>query len=178
MGLFRNSFSVAILLLTDEAKLVNLKEALEIHTLNQLHPNPTYAEIVATCKRYDQSMEQQRVIQIFARHTQFQKGTSVLLPYHYEGQRAILLLSAGSARRSRRKLRKLKRAGRSRDFKRSHGESSKKTQSRPSNRGGDACYMCDSREHRAFGDRTDTDDSEKMKISTKRVTFYLKQVSP
>ena len=44
---------------TDEAKLAKLKEALEVNSLNQLwltislRTNPTYAEIVATCKRYD-----------------------------------------------------------------------------------------------------------------------------
>ena len=52
---------------TDEAKLAKLKEALDIPSLNQLwltislRTNPTYAEIVATCKRFDKAMEQQQI---------------------------------------------------------------------------------------------------------------------
>ena len=50
-----------------EARLAKLKEVLEIPSLNQLwltislRANPTYDEIVGTCKRYDKSMEQQRL---------------------------------------------------------------------------------------------------------------------
>ena len=65
---------------TDEAKLAKLKNALEIPSLNQLwltislRPDPTYAEIVGTCKRYDKAMEQQRVNSgIGEAHTQSQK---------------------------------------------------------------------------------------------------------
>ena len=51
---------------TPEARLSKLKEALEIPTLNQLWPrvmiNPTYDEIVATCKRCDRAMEQHVLI--------------------------------------------------------------------------------------------------------------------
>ena len=48
---------------TVEAKLAKLKEALEIPTLQDLWisialmDNPTYAGVVATCKRYDKAME-------------------------------------------------------------------------------------------------------------------------
>ena len=48
---------------TDEAKFAKLKEGLEIPTLTQLlttslRPNPTYAQRVDTCERYDKAMEQ------------------------------------------------------------------------------------------------------------------------
>ena len=63
----------------------------------------------------------------------------------------------------------LKRAGRSRDFKRSHGESSMKFQSRSSTRGRGECYVCGSKEHNSFKcpGRADTDDREKKKSSIK-----------
>ena len=56
---------------------------------------------------------------------------------------------------------------------RSHRESSKKVQSRAPARGRGAYYVCGSRKHRVFEclDRADTDDREKKKISTKRVTY-------
>ena len=52
---------------TAEARLAKLKEALEIPSLNQLRlsislrANPTYDEIVGTCKMYDKAVEQHRL---------------------------------------------------------------------------------------------------------------------
>ena len=65
------------------------------------------------------------------------------------------------------------RAGRSRDFKRSHRESPRKAPSHAPTRGRGPCYVCGSREHRAFEcpDRADTYDREKRNSSTKRTTF-------
>ena len=50
-------------------------EALEIPSLTQFKADPTYAEIVATCKRYDKAMEQQRAIFIVGKvHTVSEKA--------------------------------------------------------------------------------------------------------
>ena len=65
---------------------------------------------------------------------------------------------------------KLKRAGRIRDFKRSRRESPRKG---PPTRGRGPCYVCGSREHRAFEcpDRADLHDREKRKRSAERITI-------
>ena len=64
---------------TDAAKLAKLKEALEIPSLNQLwltislKVNPSYADIVSTCKRYDMRWSTSGLIWLWERHTQSQK---------------------------------------------------------------------------------------------------------
>ena len=71
---------------------------------------------------------------------------------------------------------KLKRAGRSRDFKRSPRESLRKVQSRTPARGRGAivvllCVWLQEASCFEFPDRAHTDDTEKKKSSKKRVTF-------
>ena len=68
---------------TVEARLAKLKEALEIPSLNQLwltiflRANPTYDEIVGTCKRYDKAMEQQRLNVVGEAHLNTDTGKVV-----------------------------------------------------------------------------------------------------
>ena len=161
---------------TDEAKLAKLKEALEIHSLNQLwltislRNNPTYAEIVATCKRYDKAMEQQQINSVIGEaHTVSEKVVVCSYPKCRKKDTAAQCW----IRKKEQEKAKLKRAGRSQDFKRSPRESLRKASSRTSTRGRGPCYVCGSGEHRAFEcpDRADSHDTEKRKSNTKRITF-------
>ena len=86
---------------TDASKLAKLKEALEIPSLNQLwltislKADPTYAEIVTTCKRYDKAVEQQHVnFDVGEAHTVSEK--TVVCSYPKSGKKGH---SAASRRR-------------------------------------------------------------------------------
>ena len=158
---------------TDEAKLAKLKEALEIPSLNQLwltislRTNPTYAEIVATCKRYDNAIEQQRINSVIGKaHTVSEKV--VVCSYPKCGKKGHTAAQCWMRKKEREKA-KLKRAGRSRDFKRCPRESPRKAPSSAPTRGRGPS----SREHRAFEcpDRADSHDRKKRKSRTKRITF-------
>ena len=68
---------------TAEARLAKLKEALEISSLNQLwltiflRANPTYDEIVGTCKRYDKAVERHRLNVVGEAHLNIDTGKVV-----------------------------------------------------------------------------------------------------
>ena len=80
-----------------------------------------------------------------------------------------------TVRKKEQKKAKLKRAGRSRDFKK---KSSKNFQSRLPARGRGACYVCGSKEHRALNVLAGhTQMTEKRRKAAQR-ELHLKQVSP
>ena len=101
---------------------------------------PTYATIVATCKRYDKALEQQRMNPVIGEaHTVSEKV--VVLSYPKCGEKGHTATQSWLHKREQEKA-KLKQAGRSKDFKKSHGESSKESYSRPLTGERSVCYMC------------------------------------
>ena len=116
-------------------------------------------------------MEQQRINSVIREaHTVSEKV--VVCSYPKCGKKGHTAAQCWMRKKEQEKA-KLKRAGRSRDFKRSPRESLRKASSRTPTRGRGPCYVCGSREHRAFEcpDRADSHDTEKRKSNTKRITF-------
>ena len=106
---------------TAEARLAKLKEALEIPSLNQLwltislRANPTYDEIVGTCKRYDKAMEQQRLNVVGEAHLNTDTG-KVVCSYPRCGKLGHTQANCWKKKKDQ-KTAQLKRAGRKADHR-------------------------------------------------------------
>ena len=138
---------------TPEARLSKLKEALEIPSLNQLwltislKINPTYDEIVATCKRYDKAMDQQRINSVSKIHMTSNGEEKVVCSYPKCGKPGHSQVNCWK-RKHDLNIAQLKRAGKRRDFKPQRHESRGK--SAPSGKPKDiCCFVCGARGHRA-----------------------------
>ena len=166
---------------TDAAKLAKLKEALEIPSLNQLwltislKDNPSYADIVSTCKRYDKAMEQQRInLVVGEAHTVSEK---VVCSYPRCGKPGHTAAHCWKRKRHQQ-IEQLKRAGRSGDPQKPRKESKNKFPKGRSERKG-TCFVCGIVGHRAFEcpDRVESDKDGKKKSVRKSVTFESERVS-
>ena len=166
---------------TNAAKLAKLKEALEIPSLNQLwlnislKDNPSYADIVSTCKRYDKAMEQQRInLVVGEAHTVSEK---VVCSHPRCGKPGHTAAHCWKRKRYQQ-IEQLKRAGRSGGPQKPRKESKNKfSKSRPERKG--TCFVCGTVGHRAFEcpDRVETDNDGKKKSVRKSVTFESERAS-
>ena len=154
---------------TVEAKLAKLKEALEIPTLQDLWisialmDNPTYAGVVATCKRYDKAMEK---VAKNGGEIHFTESTKkVVCSYHKCGKPGHTQAQCYLKKKDQ-KVAELKRAGKSKakqDSKPSSGSQQAhdggKRGKQKKQYGG--CFCCGSQDHRAAqcSDRVSNRDS-------------------
>ena len=139
---------------TAETRLAKLKEALEIPSLNHLwltislRANPTYDEIVGTCKRYDKAMEQQRLNVVGEAHLNTDTG-KVVCSYPRCGKSDHTQANCWKKKKDQKKTAQLKRAGRKLDH-RSTQQGTPRRSSRLTDKGSGGCFVCGSEEHRAL----------------------------
>ena len=131
--------------------------------------DPTYAEIVTTCKRYDKAMEQQRVNFVVGEaHRVSEKA--VVCSYPKCGKKGHSAAHCWIKKKGQEKA-QLKRTGRSRNPKKTQREPLRKStpQKYPRRRG--PCYVCGAEGHRAFECTERADLKGNKKSANKSVTL-------
>ena len=134
-----------------------------------LKADPTYAEIVTTCKRYDKAMEQQRVNFVVGEaHRVSEKA--VVCSYPKCGKKGHSAAHCWIKKKGQEKA-QLKRTGRSRNPKKTQREPLRKStpQKYPRRRG--PCYVCGAEGHRAFECTERADLKDNKKSAHKSVTL-------
>jgi hypothetical protein len=152
---------------TIDSKLAKLKEALEIPELKTLWVNiALFAEVVATCKRYDKAMEKVSKMESSKLEINFTSTTEkVVCSYPKCGKTGHTQTQCWKKRRDQ-KIAALKHEGRK--FSKSHlpkkEKGDRKGKQAPGNKEYTGCHCCGEKDHRSSDCPDRADKKRKVKV--------------